>query len=77
MDNRLIDKVNHESYSVCPLVKGLSVHDAQIITTNNVTVDKRIDKSQSLRKFNNFCISKFAIILIYENCGQCFYRGGC
>jgi hypothetical protein len=44
MDNRLIDKVNHENYSVCPLVKGLSVHDAQIIIINNVTVDKPIDK---------------------------------
>jgi len=59
------------------LVKGLSVHDAQIITINNVTVDKRIEKTQSIKKFNKFPICQSAIILSYENCGQCFYRGGC
>jgi hypothetical protein len=51
-DNLFIDKVKYENYSLNSLVNGLSDHDAQIITINNITVDKRINKTQSMRKFN-------------------------
>jgi hypothetical protein len=56
-DNIFIDKVKYENYSIHPLVYGLSDHDAQIITINNITVDKHINKTQSIRKFNKLSIS--------------------
>jgi hypothetical protein len=47
-------------------------HDAQIITINNITVDKRSNKTQSVRKFNKFSISQFAVNLICENWDNVF-----
>ena len=67
IDNIFIDKVKQENYSIHPLVNGQSDHDAQIITVNNITLDKRISKTQSIRRFNNFSISQFPINLSYEN----------
>ena len=46
-------------------------HDAQIITIN-ITVDKRINKTQSTRKFNKFSISQFAVNLSYGNWDNVF-----
>jgi len=48
IDSVFTDKVNYENYSIHPLVNGLSSHDAYIITINNITVDKRISKTQSI-----------------------------
>ena len=67
VDNIFIDKVKYENYSIHPLVNGLSNHDGHVITINNITVDKRISKIQSIRKFNKFSISQFAINFSYEN----------
>jgi hypothetical protein len=39
-------------------------------------VDKHISKTQSIRKFNKFSISQFAIILGYENCDNIFIENG-
>jgi len=69
VDNIFIDKVN---YSIHPLVNGLSNHDGHVITINNITVDKRISKIQSIRKFNKFSISQFAVNLSYENWDNVF-----
>ena len=43
--------IKYENYSIHRLVNGLSDHGAQIITINNITVDKGINKTQSIRKF--------------------------
>ena len=67
IDNIFIDKVKYENYSVHPLVNRLSNHDAYIITINNITVDKSISKTQSIRKFNKFSVYQFAVNLTYEN----------
>ena len=67
IDSIFIDKVKYENYSIHPLVNGLSGHDAQIITINNITLDKHINQAQSIRKFNKFSISQFAVNLSYEN----------
>ena len=72
IDNIFIGKVRYENYSIHPLVNGLSDHDAQIITINNISVDKHISKTQSIRKFNEFSISEFAINLSYENWDNVF-----
>ena len=72
IDNIFIDKVKYENYSIHPLVNGLSDHDAQIITINNITVDKRINEIQSIRKFNKFSLSQFAANLSYEKWGSVF-----
>jgi len=39
-----------------------------------MTVDKHIGKTQSLRKFNKFSISQFAINLSYENWDNILWR---
>jgi hypothetical protein len=44
-----IDKVKYERYPIHPLVNGLSDHNAQIIIINNITVDKHINKTQSIK----------------------------
>ena len=49
------------------MINGLSDHDARIITINNITIDKRISKTQSIRKFNKLSITQFAVNLSYEN----------
>jgi len=72
MNNIFIDTVKYENYSIYPLVNGLYVQDAQIITINNITVDKRINKTQSTRKCNKFSISQFAVNLSYENWDNVF-----
>ena len=66
-DNIFIDKVKYESYSIHPLVNGLSDHDVQIIIINNITVDEHINKTRSIKKFNKFSVSQFAVNLSYEN----------
>jgi len=57
---------------IIPLVSGLSDHDAQIITINNITVDNHINKTQSIRKLNKFSVSQFAVNLSYENWNNIF-----
>jgi len=66
-DNIFIDIVKYENYSIHPLVNGQSDHDAHIITISNITVDKRINKTQRIRKFNKFSKFQFAVNLSYEN----------
>ena len=68
IDNIFIDKVKYENYSIHPLVNRLYDQDAQIISINNITVEKNISKTQSKRKFNKSSISQFAVNLGYENC---------
>jgi hypothetical protein len=71
-DNIFIGKVKYENYSIQPLVNRFSDHDAQIITLNDITVDKRIGQTQSIRKFTKFSVSQFAINLSYENWDNVF-----
>ena len=68
------DKVKYKNCSIQPLVNRLSHHDAPVITINNITVDKHINKTQSIRKFNKFSIalSQFAVNLSYENWDNIF-----
>jgi len=75
IDSIFIDKVKYENYSIHPLVNGLSGHDAQIITINNITLDKHINQAQSIRKFNKFSISQFAVNLSYKNRDNVFKEG--
>jgi len=72
IDNIFIDKVKYENYCIHPLVNGLFNHDAHVITINNITVDKRISKTQSIRKFNKSSVSQFAVNLNYENWDNVF-----
>jgi len=58
--------VKYENSSVHPLDNGLSDHDAQSIRIFNISVDKRIGKTHSVRKFNKFPLSQFKINLGYE-----------
>jgi hypothetical protein len=70
-DNIFIDKVKYENYS---MVNGLSDHDAQIVTFSNITVDKRIGKTRSIREFNKLSISQFAVNFSCENWENVFIK---
>ena len=70
-DNIFIDKIKYEDYSIHPVVNGLSDHDAQLITINNITVNKH-NKPQYIRKFNEPSLSQFAVNLSYENWDKVF-----
>jgi hypothetical protein len=72
IDNTFIDEVKYENYSIHPLVNRLSDHDALIITMNNITVDKPISKTESIRKYNESFIFQFAINVSYENWDNIF-----
>jgi phosphomevalonate kinase len=71
-NNIFIDKVKYENYVIHPLVNGISDHNAQIITINDITVDKHINKTQSIQTFNIFSVSQFAVNLSYENWDNVF-----
>ena len=72
IDNIFIDKIKYEDYSIHPVVNGLSDHDAQLITINNITVNKHNKKPQYIRKFNEPSLSQFAVNLSYENWDNVF-----
>jgi len=67
-----IDKVKYENYSIQLLVNRLFDHDAQSITVNNISLDKHINNTESIRKFNKFCIFQFAVNLSHENWDNVF-----
>jgi hypothetical protein len=72
IDNIFIDKVKYDNYSIHPLVKGLSGHDAEIMTINNITLDKHINKTHCVVRLNKFSIFQYAVNLSYENWDNVF-----
>jgi len=67
----LIDNIYINTYrlefSVHPLINGLSVHDAQIITLSNNFISVSRHVFSFTRKINSYSISKFTSLLSYEN----------
>jgi hypothetical protein len=53
IDNIFTDQIKYENCSIHPLINGLSDHDAQIITINNIAVDEPINRTQSIKNLIN------------------------
>ncbi|XP_023702159.1 uncharacterized protein LOC111861650 [Cryptotermes secundus] len=66
IDNIYINTHRHE-YSVHPVINGLSDHDAQAITLNNISIPVPKHVSTYTRNINNYSISQFTCLLSYEN----------
>jgi hypothetical protein len=66
IDNIYINTYQSE-FSVYPLINGLSDHDAQVITLNNIFTSVPNQVFFYTRNINNHSISQFVYMLSYEN----------
>ena len=59
IDNIFIDVSQFESYTVTPILNGLSDHDAQLLMISTDYSHMPIHKSKTIRKINKYMISDF------------------
>jgi hypothetical protein len=64
VDSIFID--NRRSYTIKPCINGLSDHDAQLITFNNITVPNNTFGSIFVRNINKNNIAEFQLLLSWE-----------
>jgi hypothetical protein len=74
IDNIYIDKIDTGRYIVCPVINGLSDHDAQLIKLENVFMQKKANEVKIVRNFNTYSISDFKIKLSEETWDNIFYE---
>jgi hypothetical protein len=64
IDNIYIDKIHTGRYIACPVINGLSDHDAQLIKLENIfRQKKKANEVKIVRNFNTYSISDFKIKL--------------
>jgi hypothetical protein len=66
IDNIFIDIAKRDSYSICPIINGLSDHDAQSITFNAINLKSHTIQFKVIRKVNKYTIKDFLTKLSYE-----------
>jgi exonuclease III len=66
IDNIFID-INLHEFLVYPFINGLSDHDAQVITLNNITLPSRKQIYYYRRDINDLSMSQFTFFLSFEN----------
>jgi exonuclease III len=71
IDNTYID-TNIFTFTVYPLVNGLSYHDGQIIHLSSIYYPNHEQSLSYIRKFDNTAIQKFTDLLSYENWDDVF-----
>jgi hypothetical protein len=62
IDNIYIDKTHIWSYTVCPVINGLSDHDAQVIRLENVLIHKQLSETRIVRNFGKYSVMGFFIL---------------
>jgi exonuclease III len=67
IDNIFIDVSKMRDYTVCPIINGLSDHDAQSISIHSFTLRPPYKKYKLTRKINEHTINDFLTKLSYEN----------
>jgi hypothetical protein len=72
IDNFIIDKHRNEIFSINSLPNGLSDHDAQILTLNNIKLLNPSNYPVIRRDINEFTISEFKLNLNYESWAEGF-----
>jgi hypothetical protein len=72
IDNIYIDISHIGSYTACPVINGLSDHDAQVIRLENIITHKKLNESKITRNFDKYSISDFKINLSYETWDDIF-----
>jgi hypothetical protein len=64
VDNIFVDNVKLSSSFTSPIINGLSGHDAQLLTINNIFAATYIvPLKQRMRKINNETIMQFQLLL--------------
>jgi hypothetical protein len=63
--NIFIDSARRDRYSVCPIINGLSDHDAQSITFNSVTLKLPTKQVMEMRKIHKYTINDFLTKVSY------------
>jgi hypothetical protein len=71
IDNIYID-ISTFTFSVYPLISGLSDHDGQIIYLSNIYYPNCKQQVSYIRKFDNSSIRKFTVLLCYESWDDVF-----
>jgi hypothetical protein len=66
IDNIFIDITKRDSYSICPIINGLSDHDEQSITFNAKNLKPHTKQFKVIRKINKYTINDFLTKLSYE-----------
>ena len=66
IDNIFIDISEMGNYSICPIINGLSDHDAQSVTLHSFNLRPPTKKCVLIRKINEHTINGFLIKLSYE-----------
>jgi hypothetical protein len=64
--DNFIDIARRDSYSVCPVINGLSDHDAHSVTFNTVTWKPPTKQVKEIKKINKYTINYFLTKLSYE-----------
>jgi len=67
IDNIFIDNDRKNNYSICPIINGLSYHDAQLITLNTISLKPSTKQIMEIRKFYKNSINNFLNKLSYEH----------
>ena len=66
IDNIFIDIDRKNNYSICPIINGLSDHDAQLITLNTISLKPPTKQIVEIRIFYKNSINDFLNKLNYE-----------
>jgi hypothetical protein len=72
INNIYIDKIYTGRYIACPVINGLSDHDAQLIKLENIFMQKKANEVKIVRNFNTYSISDFKIKLSEETWDNIF-----
>jgi len=75
IDDNFIDIARRDSYSVCPIINGLSDRDAKSITFNTITWKPPTKQIMETRKINKYTINDFLTKLAYETWDITFSSG--
>ena len=65
-DNILINKFKNENYSVHPLIKGLSVHDAQVLSLPDIIIPDDLKELCTQMNNSKYSLKEFQTSLSYE-----------
>jgi len=76
IDNIFIDISKVRNYSVCPIINGLSDHDAQSITLHSFNLRPPPKKCMLIRKMNKHTVNDFLNKLSYETWDTIFSTDG-
>ena len=67
IDNIFINTSKYKEYTICPVINGLSDHDAQIITLDNILIQNDYKYAYSGRRINSSSLMDFNSNLSYES----------